>query len=172
MTAGILDLGILILIALSAFIGLMRGFVREALSLTTWVAAFIVTLLYMKPLAATLPFGTQSEVMRLGISIAILFFGTLVIGAIINHFISSAISSIGLGKIDHVLGGLFGVVRGGLIITLLVMVIGSVTAYSKQSWWMDSRLMPWFENWATTVKDMIPDKLPAFIEDSMGIVHR
>ncbi len=171
MTAGILDLGILILIALSAFIGLMRGFIKEALSLVTWVAAFAVTLLYMKPLAADLPFGTQSEVMRLGIAIAILFFGTLVIGAIINHFISSAVSSIGLGKIDHVLGGIFGVVRGALIITLLVMVIGSVTAYSKQSWWMDSHLMPWFENWATTVKAMIPDKLPAFIEESMSMVH-
>lgn len=171
MTAGILDLSIIVLIVLSAFIGLMRGFVTEALSLATWVTAFIVTLLYMKPLAAALPFGEQSEVMRLGIAIGILFFGTLLIGAIINHFISSAVSSIGFGSIDHVLGGIFGLVRGALIITLLVMIIGSVTAYSKQSWWMDSKLMPWFEDWATTVKGMIPDKLPAFIENSMDIVQ-
>lgn len=163
MTAEILDIGILVLIALSAIIGLIRGFVREALSLATWVAAFGFSILYVKPLAAQLPFAVQSEVVRMGIAFAIIFFGVLVIGAIVNHLLSTAVSSIGLGGVDHVLGGLFGILRGGLIITLLVLLMG-VTAYPKQAWWKDSRLMPWFESTAKTVKNMIPQDFSNYLE--------
>lgn len=163
MTAEILDIGILVLIALSAIIGLIRGFVREALSLATWVAAFGFSILYVKPLAAQLPFAVQSEVVRMGIAFAIIFFGVLVVGAIVNHLLSTAVSSIGLGGVDHVLGGLFGILRGGLIITLLVLLMG-VTAYPKQAWWKDSRLMPWFESTAKTVKDMIPQDFSNYLD--------
>ncbi|MBU0655924.1 MAG: CvpA family protein [Gammaproteobacteria bacterium] len=162
MTAEILDIGILVLIVLSALIGLIRGFVREALSLATWVAAFGFSILYVKPLSEQLPFAVQSEVVRMGIAFAIIFFGVLVVGAIINHLLSTAVSSIGLGGVDHVLGGAFGVLRGGLIITLLVLLMG-VTAYPKQGWWKDSSLMPWFESAANTVKDMIPQDFSNYL---------
>ena len=121
MTAEILDAGIIILILLSAVIGLIRGLVREAFSLITWVAAFGLAIFYVKPLAAELPFAVQSEVVRLGIAFAVIFFGVLVVGSILNHLLSTAVSSIGLGGIDHLLGGVFGILRGGLIITLLVL---------------------------------------------------
>ena len=163
MTAEYLDIGVFVLIVLSALIGLIRGFVKEALSLATWVAAFGLSMLYVKPLAAALPFAVQSEVVRMGIAFAIIFFGVLVIGAIINHLLSTAVSSIGLGKIDHVLGGVFGNARGGLIITLLVLLMG-VTAFPKQSWWMDSLFIPWFEDAAVVVKGMIPENFSSYLE--------
>ena len=72
-------------------------------------------------------------------------------------------SSIGLGKIDHVLGGVFGIARGGLIITLLVLLMG-VTAFPKQSWWMDSLFIPWFEDAAVVVKGMIPENFSSYLE--------
>jgi membrane protein required for colicin V production len=167
MTAEILDLGILVLIILSAIIGLIRGFGREFLSMVTWVTAFVVTLVYMKPLAAAMPFAQESEVVRLGIAIAILFFGVLVLGAIISHLLSSIAFPVVLNKVDHLLGGLFGVVRGVLIITLLVLLVGGVTAAPKQAWWKDSHLMPWFDQMVVVVKGMIPEKLPDFMENLM-----
>lgn len=163
MTAEILDLGIIVLIVLSAIIGLIRGFVREALSLVTWVAAFGFAMLYVKPLSSQLPFAVQSEVVRMGIAFAIIFFGVLVIGAIINHLLSTAVASIGLGGVDHLLGGAFGVLRGGLIITLLVLLMG-LTAYPKQTWWKDSALMPWFEHTAGLVKEMIPQDFSSYLD--------
>ncbi|EIJ33953.1 CvpA family protein [Thiothrix nivea] len=163
MTAEILDLGIIVLIVLSAIIGLIRGFVREALSLATWVAAFGFAILYVKPLSSQLPFAVQSEVVRMGIAFAIIFFGVLIIGAFINYLLSAAVASIGLGGVDHLLGGAFGVLRGGLIITLLVLLMG-LTAYPKQAWWKDSILMPWFENTATVVRGMIPQDFSNYLE--------
>lgn len=163
MTAEILDFGILVLIVLSAIIGLIRGFVREALSLLTWVAAFGFAAIYFKPLAQHLPFSGQSEVVKLGISFAVIFFTVLIIGAIVNHLITTAIASIGLGGVDHILGGIFGVLRGGLIVTLLVLLL-SLTTVSKNAWWQDSILMPWFEKAAVEVKAMIPQDFSGYFE--------
>jgi membrane protein required for colicin V production len=120
-------------------------------------------MLYVKPLAAQLPFSVQSEVVRMGIAFAVIFLGVLVVGAVINYLLSTAVASIGLGGVDHVLGGAFGVLRGGLIITLLVLLMG-LTAYPKQAWWQDSRLMPWFENTAGVVKEMIPQDFSRYLE--------
>ena len=163
MTAELLDLGILVLILLSAIIGLIRGFVKEALSLVTWIAAAGLAFLYEAKLADQLPFVVQSEVVRRVITFAVIFFVVLVLGAIINHLISTAVSSIGLGGLDHILGGALGVLRGGLIITLLVLLMG-LTPFPKQAWWKDSIFMPWFENSALLVKQMIPQDISNYLE--------
>lgn len=168
MTAEILDLGIIVLIVLSVIIGLIRGFVREALSLATWVAAFGFAALYVKPLAAQLPFAVQSDVVRMGIAFAIIFFGVLVVGAIINYLLSSAVASVGLGGVDHVLGGAFGLLRGGLIITLLVLLMG-LASFPKQPWWQNSMLMPWFENMAQVVKQMIPQDFSNYLDRPVSV---
>lgn len=159
MTAEILDLGIVVLIVLSAIIGLVRGFVREALSLATWIAAASFAFLYFDELAVHVPFAVQSKIVRIGIAFAVIFLGVLVVGSIINYILSTAVSSVGLGGVDRVLGGAFGILRGGLIITLLVLLMVAMTPFPKEAWWKDSRLMPWFENTANIVKDMIPKDL-------------
>lgn len=159
MTADILDLGIIVLIVLSAVIGLVRGFVREALSLATWIAAASFAVLYFDQLAEHVPFAVQSKIARIGIAFAVIFLGVLVIGSIINYILSAAVSSVGLGGVDRVLGGAFGILRGGLIITLLVLLMVAMTPFPKSAWWKDSRLMPWFENNAVIVKEMIPKDL-------------
>lgn len=169
MTAQYLDLGIVVLILLSAVIGLIRGFVKEALSLVTWVAAAGLAFLYEARFANQLPFVVQSEVVRRVIAFAVIFFCILVIGAILNHLISTAISSIGLGGLDHVLGGAFGVLRGGLIITLLVLLMG-LTPYPKQAWWKDSIFMPWFENSAQLVRQMIPQHFASYLEREQDVL--
>lgn len=160
MTAEILDLGIIVLIVLSAIIGLIRGFVREALSLATWVAAFAFAILYRDQLAVYVPFAVQGKIVQVVIAFVVIFLGVLIVGSIINHLLSTAVSSVGLGGIDYLLGGAFGILRGGLIVTLLVLLFGMVGNYSKEAWWKDSVLMPWFEDTAGVLKEMIPNKLP------------
>ncbi|MEZ5536583.1 MAG: CvpA family protein [Thiolinea sp.] len=163
MTATLLDLGILILIVLSLIIGLIRGVVRELISLTTWVLAIGFALLYYKNLAAELPFAVHNEVARLGIAFAIIFFSVLVIGAIINFLLSSAVSSIGLGGLDHFLGAVFGTLRGALIVILLIILVG-VTSLPEKSWWTESQLVPYFEQGAVWLKDQIPDDFTRYLE--------
>ncbi len=163
MSADLLDLGIFILVLLSLIIGLVRGFVREIVSLATWVAAIAFALLYVKPLSLQLPFALQSEVARLGVAFAIIFFGVLVLGMIVNFLFSTAVSSIGLGGVDHFFGGVFGALRGGLIVTLAVILL-SLTTLPVQSGWKDSRLVPWFEQSAVWLKGMVPASLAEYLD--------
>ena len=161
-TATVLDLGILIIVALSLIIGLIRGFVREAISLATWLAAFAFAILYLKPLSNQLPFALQSEIARMGMAFAIIFFGVLVMGAIINFLLSAAISSIGLGGVDRFFGALFGTLRGCLIVTLLVILM-SLTSFPAQAWWIESHLIPYFEQGADWLKSRIPQDFADYL---------
>lgn len=176
MTATILDVGIFVLIALSALIGLIRGFVKESLSLATWVAAFGLSALYWQVLATKLPFGIESQVVRLGIAFAIIFFGVLLVGAVINHWLSSLVAGSIFGKLDHVLGLVLGIVRGGLIVAILVLLIMSVTASAKQAWWQDSLLMPPFEHMAKDVLmpwvEQMADTVKAMFSGQSGFLER
>nr|CAA6821031.1 MAG: Colicin V production protein [uncultured Thiotrichaceae bacterium] len=169
MTATLLDLGILILIVLSLIIGFIRGFVREFISLATWIAAIGFALLYFKTLAVEMPFAVHNEIARLGIAFAIIFFSVLVIGSIINFLLSTAIASIGLGGFDRFLGAIFGVLRGGLIIVLLVTLI-SITSFPGQSWWIESRLVPYFELGANWLKERVPEDLTRYLDSSRSLI--
>lgn len=161
MTATILDLGIVVLILISLIIGLIRGFVRELLSLTTWIAAVGFGLLYVKPLSTQLPFVLQSEVAQLGVAFAVIFFSVLIIGAIINYLLHAAVNAIGLGGLDHFLGGLFGALRGALIVSLLVVLVGA-TSIPANAWWIDSQIIPFFEAGALWLKDQVPPDLAEY----------
>ncbi|CAA6818063.1 MAG: Colicin V production protein [uncultured Thiotrichaceae bacterium] len=169
MTATLLDLGILVLIVLSLLVGLIRGFVREAISLATWVAAIGFSLLYFKTLALELPFAVHNEIARLGIAFAIIFFSVLVIGAVINFLLSTAIASIGLGGFDRFLGAIFGALRGGLIIVLLIILMG-ITSFPDQSWWIESRLVPHFELGANWLKERVPEDFSRYLENTRSII--
>ena len=152
-----IDIGIGILVLLSAIVGFVRGFVREAFSLATWIAAIAVAFLFFERLAEQLPFNISNDLARLGVSFVLLFLGILVLGSIINYLFNKAIHAIGLGGADRVLGGVFGVLRGALIVTLVVLLMGlGLTPFTESSLWKGSKLVPYFTDAAEWVKREIP----------------
>lgn len=170
MTATLLDLGIIILIVLSLLIGFIRGFVREAISLTTWIAAIGFAIFYFKTLSVELPFAVHNEIARFGIAFAIIFFAVLIIGAIINYLLSAAITSIGLGGFNRFLGAVFGALRGALIVVLMIILIG-VTSFPGQPWWIESRLIPHFEQGANWLKDRVPEDFSGYFEKTRSMMQ-
>ncbi|MCG8099298.1 MAG: CvpA family protein, partial [Candidatus Thiodiazotropha taylori] len=81
-----IDILIIAIIALSAIISLIRGFVQEALSLATWIAAFTIAWLFFRPLALELSPWIDVPSIRLGVAFGLILIGILILGAIINHF--------------------------------------------------------------------------------------
>ena len=163
MTSAILDLGIAVIVLLSLVIGFIRGFVREFISLATWVAAVAFALLYLKPLAKQLPFNLQSEIASMGVAFAIIFFGVLIAGAIINYLISAAVNSVGLGGVDRLLGAMFGSVRGYLIVVLMVILLG-VTSSPNRDWWINSRFIPYVELGAEWIKARVLQDFSGYLD--------
>ena len=138
-----IDLIIIGIIAFSVIVSLLRGFVREVMSLASWVVAFLVANNFYPYLANYLT-QIQSEYLRDGAAIAILFVATLIIGAIVNYVISQLVDKTGLSGTYRVLGACFGLLRGVLIVAALLFFVDTFTNFSQSDWWKNSKLIPHF----------------------------
>lgn len=150
-----LDLLILGVIALSALISLIRGFVKESISLLSWIAAGIVAFRYFSAMAELLEPYLADPTIRSMAAFAILFISTLIIGAIINFIMSQLVSKTGLSGTDKALGVVFGGARGVLIVTMIVL-LASLTPMPEAQWWQDSAMVGFFQELAEWVKGIIP----------------
>ncbi len=150
-----IDLVIIAVIALSALISLIRGFVKESISLVTWIIAGLLALRYYSPMADLLEPFINSANLRNWVGGGILFVATLVVGAIVNFIVSQLVSKTGLSGTDKALGVVFGAARGVLIITMIVL-LASLTPMPEASWWQDSAMIGFFQQLAEWVKDIIP----------------
>ena len=150
-----LDIIIVGVIALSALISLIRGFVKESISLISWIVAGIVAFRYFSPMAELLEPFVASPTVRGIVGFALLFISTLVIGAIVNFIMSQLVSKTGLSGTDKALGVVFGGARGVLIVTMIVL-LASLTPMPEAQWWQDSAMVGFFQQLAEWVKGVIP----------------
>jgi len=161
-----IDYAIIGVIGFSALVSLIRGFVREALSLVTWGCAFFVASHFYSYLAVY--FTRFEEVLvRNGIAIAILFVATLIVGAVVNYVIGSLVERTGLSGTDRVLGVCFGAIRGVLIVAALLFFLDTFTTFSHSTDWQQSQLVPqfsyiirWFFDYLQSTSSFLPSHLP------------
>ncbi|MCO4837990.1 MAG: CvpA family protein [Oceanospirillaceae bacterium] len=156
------------IISVSCIFGLLRGFVKELLSLASWVAAFFVARLFSFKLSNFMVDWIDQPQFRLIAAFAILFAATLVVGALINNVFSRLVSATGLSGTDRLFGMVFGIVRGGLLVIVLVSLL-SLTPVSNDQWWQSSLIIPHFilvDEWsykmsssASGLLDMFPPTL-------------
>lgn len=154
----VVDVVVIFVILLSALFSLIRGFVKEAISLATWIIAIWLAAVYAGKLAVILPDSVQSEAVRQAIGFSVLFIASLMVGALINMLVSQLVKKTGLSGADKIFGVLFGLLRGALIIVVFV-VVGGMTPLPDYEWWQTSATLPWFEDIAIVIQEYIPDDL-------------
>ena len=157
-----LDLLIIAILLISTVLSYMRGFAKDAVSLAAWILAFVIAISLGDKFALILPQSIEDPRIRLGISVAVLFIATLVIGIIANFLLAGFINMAKLGNLDRSLGVLFGFVRGVVIISLLA-VLGSFIDLNQTGWWQRSALLPLIENLIGYILPLLPDNLTRFI---------
>ncbi|MCG7499563.1 CvpA family protein [Vibrio sp. Of7-15] len=160
-----IDFVILGVIGLSSLISLIRGFVKEALSLVIWFGAFFVASNFYPQLAVYFT-NIHDEMVRNGSAIAALFISTLVVGAVVNYVIGQLVQKTGLSGTDRILGIVFGGLRGVLIVAAVLFFIDAFTSLSDAEWWTKSQLIPnfavvieWFFTYLKETSSFLPGAL-------------
>ena len=103
-----IDYIIIGIIVFSVIVSLLRGFVREVMSLASWIVAFFIASNFYVYLAGLLT-SIESLYIRNGVAIAILFIASLIVGAIVNYVLGQLVDRTGLSGTDRVLGYIHGI---------------------------------------------------------------
>lgn len=155
----VVDVVVVFVILLSALFGLLRGFVKEAISLVKWILATWVAATFAPRLSPILPI--DSEAVSQATSFGLLFICVFIIGAIVSFIIVQFVKKTGLSSADRVFGLLFGFLRGGVIIVVFV-VVGQAVTLSSQQWWQESTMLTRFEKVAIGLHDYVPESASSF----------
>ncbi len=148
------DWSIIALIAVSGLISLTRGFVKEAVSLVVWIVAGAVAWLYGGALAAHLAPYIELPSARVIAGCAILFVLTLMVGALLTHLLGLLVQATGLSGTDRLLGMIFGLARGALLVVITVGLL-SLAPVQQDPWWQQSKLLPDFLMIADWSKNLV-----------------
>jgi len=153
----VVDVVIIFVIVLSALFGILRGFMKESISLAKWIIATWIAATFAPKLAPMLPAAIESEAVRQAISFATLFILVFLLGTLITHLVTRMLIKTGLTSVDRVLGLGFGVLRGALIIVIFVIVGGHFPHLPQQDWWQQSVMLDRFENVVIWMQDYVPN---------------
>jgi len=156
----VIDIAIVVLVGLSCLVSLLRGFFKEAVSLLSWVAAILITLMFTSRFSGLLPADSiESPTARATVSAVILFFSCLLLGAIANWLFQKIVATSRLGFVDRFVGILFGAARGGIIVALLVLAAHLVPTLKQEAWWRSSLLIPHFQGVAQFIHAQLPGEI-------------
>ena len=154
----VFDYVVIGIVAISLLLGLWRGVGSEMMALAAWVLAFM----------AALEFGAQSGQMVFGgiadpavralAGCALVFIGVLVAMSLVRLAVRSMVNALGLSLSDRLLGMFFGLARGVLLVMILVAV-GGMTAAPRQIWWKQATLAPGTETVGRAASPWMPDDL-------------
>jgi membrane protein required for colicin V production len=159
-----LDILILGVLVISSLVGLARGLVREVLSLVAWGLAIWVGITFSGLVADYLETSIPSPTARSAAAFGILFLVTLLIAGMVGSMLTNLLQVTGLSGIDRVAGLLFGLARGILVITALVM-LAQQTPVPREIWRSQSQLIPLFQSLVVWVTAQLPPGLiPGMVE--------
>jgi len=146
---------LLVVLALSFLLGLWRGIVQEVLSLAGWVAAFYVSQMYAPAAAAWLPMEGSSQMLRYAAGFVVVFVAVLAATVLVSLVVKKLVSAVGLGPLDRLLGSLFGLMRG-VVILLAVTVLVGMTPMRETEDWKQAQGALWLQQLLHVLKPVLP----------------
>jgi membrane protein required for colicin V production len=150
------DFVVIGILLLSSLLGLWRGLVHELMALLGWPFALVLCKLLAGHLAPLLPL--KEEGARVVGAYALVFIAALIVWSVLTRLLARLLKAVGSGWSDKLLGGLFGLVRGALILLVLAWLVG-LTNYYQQPFWRNALTSRSLENAALLTKVWLPDSV-------------
>lgn len=148
------DYGVIAILLASLALGLWRGLIGEVLALLAWVLAGLAAW-QLGPEVGALITAIADPGLRVLAGYAAVFVGVLLVLALVRLAVRGLLKALGLTAVDRVLGVVFGVARGLLIVFILV-AIGGMTSLPKEAWWRNASLSQPLETAVLASKPWLP----------------
>jgi membrane protein required for colicin V production len=137
------DYLIIVVLVASMLLGLVRGFVREAIAVLAWLCGIWLGWRYAPLIEPALGGMLDKPPASTWVSRAIIVVAVLLIGWLISSILGYFLRHSGLSvMIDRLLGMLFGFVRGGVVVAVFVL-LAQLVALDQTGWWREARLLPY-----------------------------
>ncbi len=154
---GVLDIGVLAVLLLSALLAVMRGFVHEVLSFSAWIGAAVVTVYafpYAQPTARELiDIPVLADIVT-GVAV---FLVSLVLLTLFAKLLAELVQGSRLSAVDRLLGLLFGLARGAALVCLAWLIFAWLVPKEQRPDWIQSaRTLPYLEQGASWLQELLP----------------
>lgn len=161
----IIDILIAVVLTFSVIVGIARGFVKEAISITSLLLAIWAALTFGPSAGEMSESWLASKELQTWFGRIIVFVLILAVGGLIGWGLSKLVRLSVLSGIDRLIGGFFGAARGVLFVALFILA-GDYAGFSNDSWWKQSKLIPYFEVVAEWIMVMAPQGYDMLVPDS------
>ncbi len=162
----IADIVIAVAIAISIVVGFARGFIKEAVSITSLLLAIWAALHFGHNVGGISEAWLSSEELQIWFGRAMVFIVILAIGGLLGWSLSKIIRMSALRGTDRVFGTFFGFCRGVVLVAVFV-IGGQFAGFDNDRWWMKSRLIPYGDTVADWIRVMAPKGVELMQSDEL-----
>ena len=157
-----IDWVLLAVLVLSLLVGLWRGLVFEVLSVLGWIAAFFLAQWFAPDVAALLPMSSASQSIRYAAGFVLTFIVAVFVAGLLASLLKKMVAAVGLRPVDRLLGGVFGLVRG-VVLLLAASVAISMTPLKDSLWWQQSTGAPILSAALKGLKPALPEQFSRYL---------
>ena len=153
------DIGVGLVLLVSALLAFARGFVHEVLAVGGWIgaiAAAVYAFPYAKPLAREyIPIALAADIA----AGAIVFVGALVVLSMLTRAVARRVKASALNALDRALGFLFGVLRGAILVCLAYLMLDWILPREDHPQWVrEARTLTYVRTGAALLETLVPEE--------------
>lgn len=153
------DYVVMAIVAASVLLGVWRGVVGEVIALVAWVLAFFAAKWWGSEVAQVVFAGVIADpALRIVAAWVTVFVVVLVLMALLRLAVNGLLKALGLSLTDRLLGVIFGLARG-LLIVLVLVAVGGMLSMAKEKWWSDAYFSAPLETAVLAGKPWLPPEV-------------
>jgi membrane protein required for colicin V production len=153
-----LDIGLIVVVLISALLSMLRGFTREVLAIASWGAAAAAAFYFYPLLLPTMKSYIAKDQLALAAAVGAIFFASLIVVSVITVRLSDVILDSRIGALDRSLGFIFGAGRGALLCVVAFVFYSWLVPHKAQPDWVkNSRTAPLLAATGDHLMAMLPD---------------
>jgi membrane protein required for colicin V production len=156
------DWAMVTVLVLSVLLGLLRGLVFELMMLVGWVVAYFAAMWLAPEAARHLPVGESGSALNYSAALLLCFVAALVSWSLLARLVRMLIAATPLTTFDRVLGGAFGVLRGGVLLLALTTVV-ALTPGAQSTAWKASEGARWLIGAVRGIKPLLPPDMAEWL---------